>query len=54
MDHLVTWNDREKCRISTEAANASLSWLLEKAKDAKETALAIENGQDPSKGKKKK
>lgn len=54
VDHLVSWGQREKYRVTTEVANTSLSWLLEKANDAKETALAIENGQDPSKGKKKK
>ena len=50
----MMWDEREKYRLNATEKNASLSTLLIRAGEAKEDSLAIEEGKDPAKGKKKK
>ena len=53
-DKLMAWGEREKYRQFAINQNASLGALLSRAVEAKEDSLAIEEGKDPAKGKKKK
>lgn len=53
-DKLIMWDEREKYRHFAFEKNASLNALLSRAAEAKEDSVAIEEGKDPAKGKKKK